>query len=96
MTLLVTVTQIRGWTTCLLYFPSKILDLLAEDEEDHLAVKMCSIVCQAFLPICRKHIFESIVLNCDNSPTSATHAFERLLRETPEIADYIRKLDYII
>ena len=74
-----------------------ILDLLAEDHE---ALKMCSLVCQEFLPICRKYIFESIVLNDEKrgkrkvkSPPT-THAFERLLRETPEIADYICKLDY--
>ena len=83
-----------------------ILDLLAEDDEDHLALKMCSLVCQAFLPICRKHIFGSIRValashgddhNLTASPTIVTiHAFERLLRETPEIADYIRKLDFNI
>ena len=81
-----------------------ILDLLAKDDKDHLALKTCSLVCQAFLPICRKHIFESIVLNRHDDddydwislPTSPSHAFERLLRETPEIADYIRKLDYNI
>ena len=74
-----------------------ILNILAEDDEGHSELKICSLVCQAFLPICRKHIFESIVLNDYNlarSPT--TLAFERLLRETPEIADYIRKLDYSI
>ena len=54
---------------------------------------------------CRKHIFESIRLgvahalasddrNMTSSPT--IHAFERLLRETPEIAEYIRKLDLSI
>ena len=75
-----------------------ILDLLAEDDEGHSALKTCSLVCQAFLPICRKHIFGSIVLN-DHSvvtPPSTTYAFECLLRETPKIADYIRKLDYTI
>ena len=74
-----------------------ILDLLAEDDEGHSALKTCSLVCKAFLPICRKHIFESIVLNDHNlvSPPT-THAFERLLRDTPEIAYYIRKLDYTI
>ena len=75
----------------------KILDLLAEDDEGHSALKICSLVCQAFLPICRKHIFGSIVLNDYNSPPSpTTHAFDRLLREAPKIADYIRKLDYNI
>jgi hypothetical protein len=73
-----------------------ILNILGEDK-GHSALKTCSLVCQAFLPICRKHIFRSIVLNGQNvvhPPT--THAFERLLRETPEIAGYIRKLDYTI
>ena len=74
-----------------------ILDFLAEDDKCHSALKTCSLVCHAFLPICRKHIFGSIVL-CnvtDMVPpfTGLTlHRFERLLRETPEIADYIRKL----
>jgi hypothetical protein len=76
-----------------------ILDLLAEDDdEDHSELKTCSLVCQAFLPICRKHIFGSIVLDLDFDFDfhPYTHPFERLLRETPEIADYIRKLDFTI
>ena len=74
-----------------------ILDLLAEDDEGLSTLKTCSLVCQAFLPICRKHIFGSIVLNDHNVVSSPTnHGFKRLLRETPEIADYIRKLDYTI
>ena len=74
-----------------------ILDFLAEGDEGdevhsvNLALKTCSLVCQAFLHTCRKHIFRRIVLR-----PSTTHAFERLLRETPEIADYIRKVDYNI
>jgi hypothetical protein len=73
-----------------------ILDFLAEDDEDHLALKTCSLVCQAFLPICRKHIFGSILLNDEGKLSSTTHAFDRLLRQTPEIADFIRKLDYTL
>jgi hypothetical protein len=74
-----------------------ILNFLAEDDEHHSALKTCSLVCQAFLHICRKHIFESIVLNdYDSRYLSTTRLFIRLLRETPEIADYIRKLDYTI
>ena len=68
-----------------------ILDFLAEDDKGHSALKTCSLVCQAFLHICRKHIFGNIILG-----PFTTHAFERLLRETPEIADYIRNLDYSI
>jgi hypothetical protein len=50
----------------------------------------------SFLPICRKHIFRNITFNDEVIPSAATDAFERLLRETPEIADYIRKLHYTI
>ena len=72
-----------------------ILDLLAEDDKGHSALKTCSFVCQAFLPICRKYIFRSIFLDDYTAVFPPTvHAFERLLHETPEIADYIRKLDY--
>ena len=74
-----------------------ILDILGEDDEGHSALKRCSLVCQAFLPICRKHIFGSIILNdCRVVPPTTSLAFERLIRKTPEIADYIRKLDYTI
>ena len=79
-----------------------ILDLLVEDDEGRSTLKTCSLVCQAFLPICRKHIFKSIALNHWNPPpnfqgySSTTRSFDRLLCETPEIADYIRILDYNI
>ena len=73
-----------------------ILELLAADEDDegHSALKACSLVCQAFLLICRKYLFGRIVLNGHNFRSPPSHAFERLLRETPEIADYVRTLDY--
>ena len=67
-----------------------VLDLLAEDNDAHSALRTCSLVCHEFIPICRKHIFGSIVLY-DYSPTP--HPFEHLLHETPDIADYIRKFE---
>ena len=68
----------------------KILNFLAEDDKYFSAMEVCSLVCQRFLSICRKYIFGWIAL----LRTNDIHAFERLLRETPEIADYIRELDY--
>ena len=75
-----------------------ILNLLAdEDDEGHSSLKTCSLVCQAFLPICRKHIYRSITLNDSDSESPTIYdAFERLLRETPKIADCIRTLDYTV
>jgi hypothetical protein len=71
----------------------KILDILgSEDDKGHSAMKTCSLVCHAFLHICRKHIFEFIFLN--DIPSSTIYAFERLLRNTPEIGDYIRGLTF--
>ena len=55
-----------------------VLNLLAdEDDQGHSALKTCSLVCQAFLPICRKHIFGSIVLN-----DYTIRTLERLLHDT--------------
>ena len=71
-----------------------ILNVLAEDDDDHAALKTCSLVCQAFLPICRKHIFGTISLHAVSPSTTPT--FGRLLGESPEIADYIRTLNYTI
>ena len=66
----------------------KLLDILGgEDDKGHSAMKTCSLVCHTFLHICRKHIFDSIFLNA-----STIRAFARLLRNTPEIGDYIREL----
>ena len=70
-----------------------IFDILGEDDKGHSTLKTCSLVCQAFLHICRRHIFESVSLN---SSTIRASNFGRLLRETPEIADYIRQLDFTI
>ena len=76
-----------------------ILDLLAEDDEGHPALEICSLVCQAFLPICRKHLFRTIVLNKDfpySYPSPTAYEFACLLRKTPKIADYVRQLKYVI
>ncbi|KAF8968584.1 hypothetical protein BDZ97DRAFT_2072932 [Flammula alnicola] len=72
-----------------------VIDILAEDDNDLSSVNACSLACREFLPLCRKHIFASVILNAmPTSPT--TPMLERLLSTTPEIADYIRKLDYNI
>ena len=78
-----------------------ILNRVAEiDDLRHITLNACSLVCRAFLPICRKYIFGTIVLQYFRDPDKDTKplidAFERLLRETPEIADYIHNLDYNI
>ena len=76
-----------------------IIDLLAEDDKTGSAVKTCSLVCWAFLPLCRKHIFASIVIDdihCQTSQSCTMRKLARLLSTSPEVADYIRKLDYNI
>jgi len=73
-----------------------IIDVLAAD--DIQSVKSCALVCHAFLPLCRNHIFSSIRLN---DPTSrfrshTARTFGRLLSTTPGIADHIRNLKYCV
>ena len=100
VTRLVVISEVILMPTILpLEIKETILDLLAEDDNCHSALKNCSLVCHAFLPICRRHIFGSIILNRWHEvkmSSSTPHAFERLLHESPEIADYIRKLEYNI
>ncbi|KAF9485560.1 hypothetical protein BDN70DRAFT_988764 [Pholiota conissans] len=56
---------------------------------DPASVKTCSLVCHAFLPICRRHIFGHIRVKDDND----VRKFHQLLSDTPIIGIYIRKLN---
>jgi len=73
-----------------------IIDALAAD--DIQSVSSCARVCHAFLPLSRKHIFASIILNDNSSqtPSPTARMLERLLSTTPEIAIHIRSLTYCI
>lgn len=83
-----------------------IIDTLVQDDLNLASTKDCSLVCYYFLLICRKHIFASISLNPGHekhiSPDkkrpqkATTPMFQRLLSTTPEIADYIRDLEFCI
>lgn len=75
-----------------------IIDTLAQDDPGSLSLKACSLVCQGFLELCRKHIFASITIDClaVAVPTPTSAAFVRLLSTTPQIADHIRELDWNI
>ena len=69
------------------------------DIDNHSSIKACALVCHSFLPLCRKHIFASVVLNAqeDSRPSSPTsHDFDHLLSNLPHLAVYIRKVDYHI
>ena len=71
----------------------RILDILGgEDDKGYSTMKTCSLVCHAFLHRCRKHIFGFIFLTDPEISSSTIRALERLLRNTPEIGDYIREL----
>ncbi|KIM35767.1 hypothetical protein M413DRAFT_32231 [Hebeloma cylindrosporum] len=75
-----------------------IIDILSEQDPGLSSLKSCSLVCEIFLQLCRKHIFASIAIDGENlalsKPTSA--ALVRLLSSTPEIAHHIRKLEWNI
>ena len=82
-----------------------IINCLAVDDIWFSAMKTCSLVCKAFLHICRKHIYRYLIVNngrrdgnCPPHPHLCVSSgdLENLLRETPEIADYIRGLTYDI
>ncbi|KIM35771.1 hypothetical protein M413DRAFT_32235 [Hebeloma cylindrosporum] len=65
-----------------------IVDTLAQHDPGFSSLKMCSVVCQVFLDLCRKHIFASVTTHGQH------HGVLRLLSATPAIADHIRKLKW--
>ncbi|KIM35779.1 hypothetical protein M413DRAFT_32243 [Hebeloma cylindrosporum] len=74
-----------------------IIDAVAQHDPTFSSLKTCSLACQIFLELCRKHIFASITIHDRNrgpNPTSA--ALVRLLSTTPGIADHIRKLRWLV
>ncbi|KIM36521.1 hypothetical protein M413DRAFT_31573 [Hebeloma cylindrosporum] len=76
-----------------------IFDTLAQDDPFRSSLKTCSLVCKLFLELCRKHIYASISIDGRPQlpiPEPTAAAFVRLLFSTPEIADHIRKLYWII
>ncbi|KAJ2962267.1 hypothetical protein NUW54_g14341 [Trametes sanguinea] len=62
-----------------------IIDFLHKDAR---ALASCAIVCRAWTPAARFHLFRSIVLQ-DHTFTSS---FQRLLRLSPDLGHYVREL----
>ena len=72
----------------------RIVDDVAAEYDDGLSsIKACALVCHSFLPLCRKHIFDSVTLN-PGHPSSTSDNLNHLLSKSPHLAVYIRKLDY--
>ncbi|KAF7340386.1 hypothetical protein MVEN_01958100 [Mycena venus] len=67
--------------------PQEILDVIVDNVEDMVSLEACSLVCWAFVPASRKHIFRAISLEMLTDAPLKLHA--TLLR-SPHIASYIR------
>ena len=68
-----------------------IIDILAgRDDEDVKSLRILSQVCKSMVPLCRKHLFSSLLLGCDSS----SERFGNLLSKNPDIARYVRSLNY--
>ena len=82
--------------------PLEILEQIIDDIAVYMnvdklsSIRACALVCHSFLPLCRKHIFASVILNAhhDSSPTSDD--LNHLLSNTPHLAVYIRNLKYYV
>ncbi|KIM43876.1 hypothetical protein M413DRAFT_26156 [Hebeloma cylindrosporum] len=69
-----------------------VIDTLARDDPGFSSLKTCSLACQCFLELCRKHIFASITIKDGKYSIQNRTALVRLLSSTPEIAYHIREL----
>ena len=79
----------------------RIIDNVAEYDNNHInnfsSIKSFALVCHCFLPLCRKYIFASVILNTRRlSSTATSDDLNHLLSNSPHLAVYIRKLDYIV
>lgn len=73
-----------------------IVDYLARSENGQTHVKACALVCHAFLPLCRKHIFRSVTLNKPYSSSPRLYHARALFATNPILAQCVRKLDLCI
>ncbi|KAJ7653093.1 hypothetical protein DFH06DRAFT_1330496 [Mycena polygramma] len=69
--------------------PQEIIDAIVDNIEDLASFKACSLVCWAFVPASRIHIFRDISLDMVNDMPHKLHA---MLLRSPQIALYVRDL----
>ena len=68
-----------------------IIGLLAgKDDEGIKYLRILSQACKSMVPLCRKHLFSSLCLNNESS----FERFSDLLSKNPDIACYVRSLEY--
>ena len=68
-----------------------IIDLLAGgDDEGINSLQILSQVCKSMVPLCRKHLFSSLLLHGKED----SERFSNLLLENPDVARYVTNLNY--
>ena len=70
-----------------------IIDLIAAAGDDRNSIRSLQILsqtCKSMVPLCRKHLFSSLRLDCDSS----LKRFGDLFSNNPDIARYVRSLSY--
>ncbi|KIM37821.1 hypothetical protein M413DRAFT_30729 [Hebeloma cylindrosporum] len=73
-----------------------IIDLLAGgDNENFKSLGILSQTCKSMVPLCRKHLFSSLRLR-SSSKSKPAEFFSDLLSQNPDIAHYVRSLDYAV
>ena len=74
------------------------VDRDSEEPEEHLAsiaaLQALSQTCKFMVPMCRRHLFSSILLNGDDK--AKYQNLMKLLQEKREVASYVRELQYSI
>ncbi|RDB27750.1 hypothetical protein Hypma_003197 [Hypsizygus marmoreus] len=83
-------------------FPQELIDNVIDHfHDDTPTLRLCSVVCRAWLPSCRAHLFHRVSLQppkvqprayFDHGKTSDVQRLYRIIQSSPDIADYIRDL----
>ena len=86
-------TSIMGMGTFPLDILLHIIDLLAGGDDEDIesqTLQTLSQVCKSMVPLCRKHLFSSLLLHGKED----SKRFSNLLLKNPEIARYVKNLNY--
>jgi hypothetical protein len=67
-----------------------IIEFLGEDDGDIKSLQVLSQACKSMVPLCRKYLFSSLCF----SDRSKSEQFSNLLSKDPDIARYVKSLNY--
>ena len=71
-----------------------ITDILGSISDTE-TLRALSLICNFMVPLCRRHLFSSVSLGLNSTPTEEIR-LTRFLSDSPDVTRHIRKLTYVV